>query len=117
MSKFFKMTIYTALIVCYGFVATVGNVITLRELLNSGDKQHQHLTSEKKSRSIPDSPVSIAKSHVIPSFESGQSFHLTTSNDISIISGATARIVDVEIVLICATLEFLPSKPRDPPLA
>jgi len=117
MKKAFNKIIYLSLVVCYTLAATVGNVVVLKELLNSGDKFHQHVTSEKKSRSIPDSPVSIAKSHVIPSIESGQSFHVTTSNDIPIISEPTAIIVNIEIALIYSSLEFLPSKPRDPPLA
>lgn len=108
--------IFYSLTACYFFGATVGNVIALRELLNSGDKHHQ-LTSEKKSRSIPNSPVWTIKTHILPTIDSGLSIHVAPSNDVSSISKPTTIFVNVEIALIYSSLEFLPSKPRDPPLA
>ena len=111
-----KKLIYIALIACYSFGATVGNVIVLRELLNSGDKQHQNVTSEKKSRAIPDSPVSIRKAHIAPTVDTGHFYHLVSSNDILFVPEPKTILVNVEIALIYSSLEFLPSKPRDPPL-
>jgi hypothetical protein len=112
----FKNRIYYPLLVCYFFVATVGNVVALRELLNCGDKQYQ-LTSEKKSRPIPDSPIWTIKTHILPAADSGLSIHITPSNDVSLITKPSAIFVNVEIALIYSSLEFLPSKPRDPPLS
>ena len=110
-----KKIVYLSLIGCYSLVTTVGNVIVLKELLNSGNKYYQ-LTSEKKSRSIPDSPVWTVKTHVIPILHSDISEHNVPSAKTSLLNKQSTIFVNVEIALIYSSLEFLPSKPRDPPL-
>ena len=116
MNTSLKKLIYFTLIAFYSISATVGNIVVLRELLNSGDNQHQ-LTSEKKSRSIPDSPVWTIKTHLPPTVDSDLSIHIVPSNEVSSITKPATIFVNVEIALVYSSLEFLPSKPRDPPLA
>ena len=110
-----RKIIFCSLIVCYSVAATVGNIVVLRELLNSGDKQYQ-LTSEKKSRPIPGSPVWTIKTHIPPTVDSGLSIHVTTVHEAVSITKPAAIVVNVEIALIYSSLALLPSKPRDPPL-
>lgn len=110
-----KKIIFCSLIVCYSVAATVGNVVVLRELLNSGNKQYQ-LTSEKKSRPVPESPVWTIKTHIPPTADSGLSVHITTDSEAALLAKPAAIVVNVEIALVYSSLAFLPSKPRDPPL-
>ncbi len=110
-----RNSMYYSLIVCYVLVATVGNVIVLKELLNSGDKHHQ-VTSEKKSREIPGSPIWTIKKHVLPCIQSDISSHFISFNNIFVLN-KSQRIYDyTDFQSKYTYLECLPSKPRDPPL-
>ena len=115
MNSTLKKLLYITLFASYSFGATAGNIIVLRELLSSGAGQH-HITSETKSRPIPDSPVCIVKFHIVPLMDTEHSFHVAPSNDVPLLLEPQEIIVNVEIALIYSSLEFLPSKPRDPPL-
>ncbi len=115
MNNLLKKIIYIALIACYSFGATVGNVIVLRELLNSGDKNHQ-LTAESKSREIPVSPVWTIKKHFPPSIQSDISSHFILFNDIFVLNKSSRIYVYTDYRSKYTYLECLPSKPRDPPL-
>lgn len=117
MKSALKKIVYITLLVFYGFSATVGNIVALKELLNSGNKNHQQLTSEKKSRPIPDSSVSIVRSHTAPVIVTDHSLHIAPVIYFTLMTEPTTIVVHAEIDLIYSSLEFLPSKPRDPPLA
>lgn len=116
MKKTLKTIFYFFSIACYALSATVGTNLVLRELLNSGDQQYL-LSSEKKSRPINCSPILTVKTHIIPTSDSALSIHVLPSNDIELITKPFIIFVNVEIALIYSSLEFLPSKPRDPPLS
>lgn len=115
MKKTLENIIYFSLVVCYTLAATVGNVIVLKELLNSGDKRHQ-LASEKTSRSIPDTPVWSVKTHTTPALQSDISVHLGLFDEILSCQKSPRIYVYTDFQSKYTYLESLPSKPRDPPI-
>jgi len=116
MNTTFKNFLCFFLLVFYSVGATIGNIVVLRDLLNSGDSQHQ-FTSEKKSRSLPETPSCSIKTHIPPSAISGLSIHFFTTFEIPSIVVGKILFIDVDLALIYSSLEFLPCKPRDPPLS
>jgi len=116
MNTTLKKFLLCFLALCYSVGATVGNVVVLNEMLNSGDKQYQ-LTSGKNSRPINDSPVWTIKTHIPPTAGQSLSVHVAPSPDAPLIAMPTVIFISVEIALVYSSLELLPSKPRDPPLA
>jgi hypothetical protein len=115
MKAILRNSIYYSLIICYVLVATVGNIIVLKEVLNSGDKQHQ-FTPEKKSREIPASPVWTVKKHILPILQTDISSHLGSFDGIFVFKISPRIHLYTDFQSKYTYLECLPSKPRDPPL-
>lgn len=109
-----KHILYCLVTICYLLVATIGNIVALNELLNSGNKQHQ-LASEKKSREIPVTPVWTVKKHFPPSIQSNISSHFVIFNDLFVLNKSSRIYVYSDYRSKYTYLECLPSKPRDPP--
>lgn len=111
----FKKPLFILLIGCYAFVAAAGNMVLLRELLNSGDSHHL-LTEHQNSQPIPGSPVWTFKSPVQQIHQTDQSVHITPAGFV-VHSERQAQAYHFPPFQSHYTyLECLPSKPRDPPL-
>lgn len=115
MKAVLKNILYCSLIVSYAVVILVGNVNVLKEVLNSGDNLHQ-ISSEKKSRSIPDTPVWTVKKHTLPTYHTEFLEQYVPCNEISPLNKSVRHFANAELALIYSSLDCLPSKPRDPPI-
>lgn len=116
MERTIRRTISAILLLSYAFVAAAGNTVLLREILNSGEQQHQYAAG-KDSSTLPGSPVWTVKSNIQQVPASEQSVH----------TGPVVLFIDADLLPQAydtpkfrskyTYLESLPSKPRDPPLA
>jgi hypothetical protein len=111
-----KHTVYTLLLAGYILVAAAGNIVLLRELLNSGNGHHQ-VTEGNGQRPLPGSPVWSVKSSLQQIHQSEQTLHIVPAE---VIVDPNRHPVDYQFPHFQSRythLECLPSKPRDPPLA
>lgn len=110
-----KQLVIFFIITCYGCIASAGHLVVLKELLNSGNHNHQ-LTSEKKSHPISATPVWTVKKHFPPASNTDTFVYSTSTNVIITYKDAIALFLPCDSDVVLSSLDSSPSKPRDPPV-